>query len=779
MGVVNRISSTVALGILARLMTAAMMLVASSTYAQQQTRPDQQALIVAFGVFPPYSFFDASGRRTGFSVDLAEAIGEEIGVPIEYTEFENSKDFVLGLVNGSAQIFPGIARLPALTDGVVFSDQIATESLRLMTKTQNPDRAAAAQLTGLRIGIVPPAIGSHIEALRAANTVSEFTTPDAAIMALLGDELDGVLAPNPTLFARARGVGVDNRISFLEPPVRMIERFVALHNSREDLLPAINEAIARLTADGTLAALRAKYFIDLPDPAPEELSVGVPHLPPHWIVEKDGGFSGFNVEVMRDLAARANLQIRFQKVPVPDFLSGPQASQTDLNPGLAATADRRKQMDFSFSFRQGRFTAVVSSDSPQEITNIAELSGQRIGVISASVSERIAGAVDDARIVSITGDGEALLNALLSNEVDAFLFDASSAETLIADHNAQDSVRVVSPALHTIDTAVALRFGLGEARERLDGVIPGYLLSDRFQSLKEKYYGVPVFWTSERVYLLGGVLAAIILVLFGVVIWQRLKQRQLAFRRQQTALEQEQSHNRELGNLVMRLEKANREQAEFTYAISHDLKSPANTISMLIEELKELGELDDGAQTVLADMTSTNHHMRQLVDDVLSYSRLVDEEMTVKQVNLAEVIEEIRKDLASDISNAEATISVADLPEIKGNRTQLRMLLQNLISNAVKFRAADRAPRVEISSRQTTQGVHLVVADNGIGIPEEHRDRVFGLFQRLNAHATYEGTGLGLTICQRIMSNHNGQITIEAGIDGGTAFSMIFPAGAT
>ena len=116
-------------------------------------------------------------------------------------------------------------------------------------------------------------------------------------------------------------------------------------------MPAINAAIARMHSDGRLSALRAKHSIDLPLPAPEVMSVGVPHIPPHWIVREDGSFSGFNVEVIQDLAARANLKIRLEAIDVAAFLGGPDAAKTDLIAGLVATPARRAGMDFSFSTR--------------------------------------------------------------------------------------------------------------------------------------------------------------------------------------------------------------------------------------------------------------------------------------------------------------------------------------------------------------------------------------------------------------------------------------------
>ncbi|MCW1931491.1 sensor histidine kinase [Pararhodobacter zhoushanensis] len=257
--------------------------------------------------------------------------------------------------------------------------------------------------------------------------------------------------------------------------------------------------------------------------------------------------------------------------------------------------------------------------------------------------------------------------------------------------------------------------------------------------------------------------------------WQRERKLLLTYERQRVELAQEKAHAEAIGTLLTRLETANKEQAEFTYAMSHDLKSPSNTIRMLIDELAEMETLTPEGREMLADMRATNQRMCRLVDDVLRYSQIVDTPMTVETVDLTALIKEVKADLASEIAQSRATVSTSALPTLMGNQMQLRMLFQNLISNAVKFRAPDRRPLIEITSERAPDGLQIVIADNGIGIPETFRDRVFGLFQRLNAQSAYDGTGLGLTICQRVMSNHQGRITIGPGIDGGTAFAMTFP----
>lgn len=231
----------------------------------------------------------------------------------------------------------------------------------------------------------------------------------------------------------------------------------------------------------------------------------------------------------------------------------------------------------------------------------------------------------------------------------------------------------------------------------------------------------------------------------------------------------------ELEVLNEQLHSTNREQAEFTYSISHDLKAPTNTMGMLIAELQDVLAEGDDATDVLADMQATNQRMGQLVEDVLRYSRIIEETVRTEPVDLDALIADIMQDLSADIGAAEAQIECDNLGVLDGHAVHLRILFQNLLSNAIKFRRPDRAPLIRMTRRRNSAGRDVIcVADNGIGIPEQHRSLVFGLFKRLHARSAYEGSGLGLTICRRVMAGHGGAIRLGTGMDGGAAFELTF-----
>lgn len=225
-----------------------------------------------------------------------------------------------------------------------------------------------------------------------------------------------------------------------------------------------------------------------------------------------------------------------------------------------------------------------------------------------------------------------------------------------------------------------------------------------------------------------------------------------------------------------KLQHTTREQAAFTYAISHDLKSPITTIRMLVSEIADCySETLDSDANELIDLTQqTIQRMGNLVDDILRYSRTIEEEISTEVVNLNTLLCDILADLKGDIDQHRIKVNVAKIPPVQGNKMQLRILFQNLICNALKFRSAERPAYITIFSSvdPSTQSVRISVADNGIGIEKRHQDKIFSLFQRLHTHDAYPGSGLGLALCTRIALNHKGTISLTSSPNEGSTFTL-------
>jgi len=218
----------------------------------------------------------------------------------------------------------------------------------------------------------------------------------------------------------------------------------------------------------------------------------------------------------------------------------------------------------------------------------------------------------------------------------------------------------------------------------------------------------------------------------------------------------------------------------FAYAASHDLRQPlrqvASYVSLLERGYQE--KLDDEAREYISFARSACERMDTLIVDLLGYARIGRSGREPAPVSMAEASAEAIENLAAAIAecDAEIILDVPDaLPSVMGDRSELMRLMQNIIGNAIKYRAPGRRPKVEISGQCEEGWLHLSVADNGIGIAPEYFEKIFGIFQRLHSRADYEGTGIGLAVCKKIAEHHGGSIHVESGKDGGVTFQLSLP----
>jgi len=254
-----------------------------------------------------------------------------------------------------------------------------------------------------------------------------------------------------------------------------------------------------------------------------------------------------------------------------------------------------------------------------------------------------------------------------------------------------------------------------------------------------------------------------------LVIWHDISERKKAEKLQRELTQQVVAANRAL-------ERTNAELKEFAYVASHDLQTPLRGISGFAQFLKEDygGKLDKQADEYLNRITDGAQRMQRLIKDLLAYSQVDLASSAFASIDLNTLLDDVVGYLRAAIETNNAQVNTGPLPTIQGNATQLFQLFQNLIANALKYGNNDQTV-IQISAEAREDEWVFRVQDNGIGIAPEHHDRIFQIFRRLHTQKEYEGTGVGLALCRRIVERHGGRIWVESEAGNGSCFQFTLP----
>lgn len=248
----------------------------------------------------------------------------------------------------------------------------------------------------------------------------------------------------------------------------------------------------------------------------------------------------------------------------------------------------------------------------------------------------------------------------------------------------------------------------------------------------------------------------------------------------------------QLERYIEDLKRSNQNLQEFAYAASHDLKEPIRKIHFFSDRLKEelAAQLTETQKGLFQRLEHASKRMGILVDDLLAYSQVSRDNTELEEINLNNKLQNVLYDLELEVQQRTAKVFVGDLPTVKGNRRQLQQLFQNLISNALKYSKPGAPPEVHISSK-TIQArevrpdlaasvgdklyYFIEVRDNGIGFEQKDAERIFNVFTRLHGNTEYRGSGVGLSIAQKVVENHNGFIWAESEPGKGSSFKVLLP----
>jgi signal transduction histidine kinase len=366
--------------------------------------------------------------------------------------------------------------------------------------------------------------------------------------------------------------------------------------------------------------------------------------------------------------------------------------------------------------------------------------------------------------------------------------------------------RLIADKLHELQLTIVARRGEGgyekardlvmtdRGQQKMDGIrnLIGKLNIQEEEELQKRTLDSKIrYQTSIAYQVLGAAIGLGMTLLAFLAVRQELAFRhrtEAALKRARDELDERvRQRTVELSLSNAALAQSNLELEQFASVASHDLQEPLRKIQTFGSRLQTRCSSQLGQQGLeyLERITSAAGRMRQLIEDLLAFSRLTTRKGVVGPVDLNTLIQEVTTDLEGLLQHSAGTVRVDPLPVVEGDPLQLRQLFQNLIANALKFRKANVAPQVHIggeiveADRGQPAFAEIKVQDNGIGFDEVFRERIFRMFERLHPRGEYEGTGIGLALCRKIVERHGGQISATSQPGQGATFVVSLPVRST
>lgn len=283
------------------------------------------------------------------------------------------------------------------------------------------------------------------------------------------------------------------------------------------------------------------------------------------------------------------------------------------------------------------------------------------------------------------------------------------------------------------------------------------------QKIYEDIYAQEIISSLETYrifYIVNSVFSGLLAILVLAFFKNQSKKSEEEILRTKNTIEEK---NIALENLNASLSRSNRDLEQFAYVASHDLKEPLRMISTFATLLaRKCGDKDEDIAEYNKYITSGVGRMQNLINDLLTYAKIGSEEREYDWIDTTKVIEDVKQHLGLVIAETDAQINYKNIPQVYGIYSQLSQLFYNLIANAIKFRRQEEIPNITINCFNKEDHWLFTVTDNGIGIKKEYCEKVFVIFQRLHNSEKFPGTGIGLSLCKRIVERHGGDIWLES-----------------
>lgn len=526
-------------------------------------------------------------------------------------------------------------------------------------------------------------------------------------------------------------------------------------------------------ADSPFAATAEKP-IATPMLASRNVVAVVPrHWPPQYSVDEGGNPTGFAVDTMEAIAARAGLTVTYKVVEsFPEAAATLRQGDADLIPNSGIVAARMNHSSYTAPLETFLVSIFVRDDT-QDLSGETDLAGRKLAVVENNIGLFLFTERKDISL-KVFPDVRSALFELLAGHVDALVYPKSVLLGLAREIGIEDRIKTVGQPLREIKRGIQVRKENVALLAVLDAAVNEFIRTPDYQQIYAKWYGKAVpFWTTPLVI---AVAAAVILITVLVAsAWHyrsviRLN-RALRISEERTRTSMEEA------------EVANYTKTQFLANMSHELRTPLNSIIGFSQVLMGLGmaKLTPSKYREYAlNINVSGNHLLALLQDILDVSKIEAQELTLEPefVDCKKLIEGcyLMMQERADKGGVKLTHTISAVPTIYADELRLKQILLNLLSNAIKFTPANGEVSVRVESNQEG-GVILQVSDTGIGIAENDIPNILKPFgQAKNIFSRdHEGTGLGLTLAKALVELHNGNLEIISQTGKGTTVSVEFP----
>jgi signal transduction histidine kinase len=431
--------------------------------------------------------------------------------------------------------------------------------------------------------------------------------------------------------------------------------------------------------------------------------------------------------------------------------------------------ERLAYMTFSEPLMEFKQVIIARSDAPF-MSGIGSLKGKKVATIKGvKLYEKLLGPYPEIETVRV-GNSEEMFEAVASFKADALITRTYTAGYVMQNY---PNLKITGVAdLPPEPYLYAVRKDFPELVAILNKAIAS-ITRDQRDAIAQKWFSFRIEYQPNWGEILKWALAiggVFVTLLVFSLIWNRRLSREIAKRREAEAASR---------LFTEELARSNVDLQQFAYVASHDLQEPLRMISSYLQliERRYKDKLDDDANTFIHYAVDGANRMQALIGGLLEFSRVRTQGKAFATVDIGEVVNNVCRDLQPLIVESGATIRYDRMPIIIGDEAQITRLFQNLLQNGLKFRREGIPPVIEIRAETKAGEMVFSVHDNGIGIEPQYFDRIFTIFQRLHTREEYPGTGIGLSICKRIVERHGGSIWLESTPGAGTSLYFSIPGG--